>query len=93
MEARMGNQPTYQEIKRELEAAIAQAYSLPTETEREDFLARTTLDLGEKLKAGLLTRIEHLTLNLKLGLYAKEALTTSISDRLDDLSMDSWDLH
>jgi hypothetical protein len=89
----MENQPTYQEIKCELEVAIAQAYALSTEGEREDFLARATLDLGSKLKAGLLTRTEHLTLNLKLGLFAKEALTTPISDRLDGLSIDSWDLH
>jgi hypothetical protein len=89
----MENHPTYQEIKRELEVAIAQAYALPTEGEREDFVARATLDLGAKLKAGLLTRTEHLTLNLKLGLFAKEAFTTSLSDRLEDLSMDAWDLH
>lgn len=59
----------------------------------QDFVAREACELSEQQKAGLLTREEYLTLNLELGLYAKEAFTTPIFDLLDELSIDSWDSH
>jgi hypothetical protein len=91
MEKHMKHNPTYDEIKSELEAAIGQAFSLPTEAERLDFVARSSLDLKEKRDAGLLSQSEYWALNLKLALFAKEAY--SASELLDDLSTDSWLLH
>jgi hypothetical protein len=38
--------PTYQEIKSDLEEAIAQAYALATEEERQDFVVSAARHLG-----------------------------------------------
>lgn len=87
----MENQPTYQEIKHELEDAIEQAYSLPTEEERIEFVGQASLDLQKQQQEGLLSEEEYKALGLKLSLFAKEAF--SAFHLADDLSADSWLLH
>lgn len=41
----MENELTYQEIRRELDAAIQQAKALPTEQERIEFIGQASLQL------------------------------------------------
>jgi len=87
----MEKNPTYKEIKAELEASLQRALLLPLEQDRVEFVASASLNLQQQLQTGLLNQAEYEVLSRKLSLFAKEAY--SANDLADDLWTKNWLLH